>query len=251
VKKTIFITVSILFINGILSFLLRTHIPLNDQYLDYYVIKIVIKTLLILLSIALIVKSANHIPILKTNLFIIPLVGVFFYVPVSQVYDQLNHISQLNHVVFFLSCLSVGIFEELFFRKYLYERVVDYYGNTNVFFNMVVTSCCFGLAHSTNFFNSEIIKVTVITQIVLAFGLGMLFQSVLLRFKNIVLVIALHTLINYLGTYKFKLLLIPKTEDVYHIKDFLLSLTFAVIIVLVFVMISWILITTSTSKQRI
>lgn len=232
----------VLLLNSLLSYFLRTSIIAEDEYIRYYIIKIIIKILLIGITIFLLSKAVNSIPIFKNNAYILPITGLLFYFTITSVISQLNGISELNHLLFFLSCLCVATFEELFFRKYLFQKISNKYTGKKIMFSVIITNIFFGLAHASNFLNSGVIKITVITQIILAFGLGVLFQSLLLKFKNIILIICLHTIVNYLGTYKSKLLLISNGDDVFKLGEFLVSISFSLIIVLILMVLSYFII---------
>jgi len=50
--------------------------------------------------------------------------------------------------------------------------------------------------------NPDVVKISILNQVVFAFGIGVLLQSLLLRFKSLFLIITLHSLLNYFGSYK-------------------------------------------------
>jgi len=117
-----------------------------------------------------------------------------------------NDIDDYKNLLFLFSCLSVAVFEELLFRvfifNFIYESLKEKY---NLFRIVLITSLLFGFAHFTNFLNSDYETLSVINQILLAFGLGTLLQSLYIRLRSIIPVVLIHTWLNYFGMYKNKL----------------------------------------------
>lgn len=111
-------------------------------------------------------------------------------------------ISTITNVKFFLSNLSTGFFEEVFFRVFVFYFIMQRMKNTkNAIWKATLwTSLCFGLAHTLNFVSGLDI-VSYITLIVFATVVGIIFQGFYLRTKSIILVAVLHGLINYFGSY--------------------------------------------------
>lgn len=151
------------------------------------------------------------------------------------------HISffSFRHISYLLGCFTTGFFEEFFFRLLLFGLVVKYFANNtrnNLIKSIIITSFLFSAAHITNFFNENYDPLGVVNQMVFAFFIGVFFQSLYLRFKNIYLLGILHGLINYFGTFKVKLLQIAEASSTDVLSDILLSLllilSFGLIIIL-------------------
>ncbi|MBI9056299.1 MAG: CPBP family intramembrane metalloprotease [Labilibaculum sp.] len=152
--------------------------------------------------------------------------------------------------IFLTSCLSVALFEELLFRVFVFEILFNALKDKmNLFKIIIISSAVFGLAHVTNFFNPNYVNLSVINQIVMTFGAGVLLQSIYIRLNSITCVILLHTLINYFGMYKSKLLPskeidnIVATEVHYSLSEFFSTfLTLSIMIVILVLPISILLI---------
>lgn len=111
-------------------------------------------------------------------------------------------ISTVTNVKFFLSNLSTGFFEEVFFRVLVFYFIMQRMKNTKnaIWKSTLWTSLCFGLAHSLNFVSGLDI-ISSISLIVFATLVGIVLQGFYLRTKSIILVAVLHGLINYFGKY--------------------------------------------------
>lgn len=112
-----------------------------------------------------------------------------------------------NLTAFYAKCFSVGLMEEVLCRWILFGLVVAAYPKRSAFGQIVLTSAIFALLHLGNLITGYLDIFSVLNQMVFAFLLGLFFQGLLIRFKNIVLVTVLHGLINFHGMYNsvFKL----------------------------------------------
>ena len=218
-----------------------------ESYVSYYSIKIGVKISLFLMTLLLLRKELKKIVLFKNNVYTIPITLLLLYFSITQVYSQLGEITNVNNITFLISCLSVALFEEFFFRVYLFSKINDWRKGNGLFKSIIITSLLFGLAHLSSFFKPDVIKITVITQIILAFGLGVLFQTIFQRFKSVILIVGLHTLINYLGSFKSKLLFIEQ-KDAFTTQDAIISSISAAIVVVVLVVFSYLLIRTKDKK---
>ena len=146
-------------------------------------------------------------------------------------YPSLN----TSKVFFFvLSCLMVGLFEELLFRRLTFKIIIAktkdkaYRSLKPIFY----TSLIFAVAHSTNFFNADTFSFSVINQILFAFGIGFLFQSLYIKLNNLILIVTLHGLINIFGSYKSHLIPLRQEtlESSYTLIDFWTTFGFLVVL---------------------
>jgi len=115
-------------------------------------------------------------------------------------------ISKHHHLFFFLSTITTGFFEEIFNRLLvfgiIYCILAEYYANNQYFKATLFSSLLFGILHLGNLFDSEYDALSVVNQAVLATGVGYLLQGILVKMKNIILVIFVHSTMNYLGSYR-------------------------------------------------
>nr|WP_294858679.1 CPBP family intramembrane glutamic endopeptidase [uncultured Fluviicola sp.] len=108
---------------------------------------------------------------------------------------------------YYTKCFSVGLMEEVLCRWILFGLVVVAYPKRSVLGQIVTTSALFALLHIGNLITGQLDIFSVLNQMIFAFLLGLLFQGLLIRIKNIILVAVLHGLVNFHGMYNsvFKL----------------------------------------------
>lgn len=93
-----------------------------------------------------------------------------------------------EHSFFLLYYLSVGLFEELFVRVLMFGIFYQLFFDGSKFKIIIITSGFFALFHITNLFDPDFVKISVISQILYAFGIGMIFQSLLIRISAVALI---------------------------------------------------------------
>jgi membrane protease YdiL (CAAX protease family) len=202
--------------------------------------KIISKTFFVIVTLFLLKKvDLLHKlkPSKKTFLFLFISVSllVLSFNQINSIYVQNSISIEMNkNIVFLWSTFSVGLFEEMFFRVFVFFVILQ---NTrgNLILSIILTSLLFGLAHLANIFNPEYVKISVINQILFAIALGVLFQSIYVRYKSLILISTLHCLTNYFGTYKRYLLNIGDNHDSYTFNDFIS--TFILIIFITIILI--------------
>lgn len=90
--------------------------------------------------------------------------------------------SLLERIILF--CVLPPVLEELVFRKYLYQKVGVYGNNAYI----LASGLCFGMFHAN------------LSQFVYAFGLGALFAWLYLATGTVVWGMAVHTVVNLMGS---------------------------------------------------
>lgn len=124
---------------------------------------------------------------------------------INESYIKPENINPIKNIQLILNCISVSLFEETLTRVYLYnsikKNIVVKNKNKKLFYSILLTSFLFAIAHTTNIFNPDIVKITVINQIFFAFSVGILLQSIYIRTKSLVFTATFHALINYYGSY--------------------------------------------------
>ncbi|MFD2891387.1 CPBP family intramembrane glutamic endopeptidase [Flavobacterium chuncheonense] len=167
---------------------------------------------------------------LITTIILVPLV----YISIQHVQDEINNailsVSLFENILYCMSTFSVGVYEELLFRVLAFSLVFSYFNNKkeNLFKSVILTSFLFGIVHFINLF--KITSYSVIIQVIFAIGIGLILQSLLLRFKNIFIVITLHALINYWGMYQSYFSFPESVSDVEGNSSFSSSLIWSILI---------------------
>jgi len=112
--------------------------------------------------------------------------------------DHLNlTISNFQIGIYLLKNLTVGFFEEFFFRLLIFGYITMIFKNRNLFFQVIVTSLVFGFIHFINFFTGETDIYSAFIQFEFAFLAGVFFQILFIRLKNVYLISIIHGLFNY------------------------------------------------------
>lgn len=103
-----------------------------------------------------------------------------------------------KYYIHLIQCISVGIFEEFLFRYIVFTYLLK---ETNRYkYSIILASFLFALLHGTNLFTGATI-FAVINQIEIAFLVGLFLQFIFLKTNNLVIVICIHALLNFLGSY--------------------------------------------------
>jgi len=221
--------------------------------------KIFYKTILILSTVILIKKAdllKKLYPVKNAILFIIISIGLllvsFRYINIVATKNFIN-LDINEHLAFILSCFSTGLFEELFFRIFTFYFILKIFktGKHNLVLAILLSSLIFGFSHLTNIFNPTFHKISILNQVFFAISIGIFLQSLYFRFKSIILIVTLHSLINYLGLYKRNLIkFVNETDTPYDYNDFISTfisiLIFTIVIIIPF---SYLLIRQNLNKK--
>lgn len=167
--------------------------------------------LLLLLGFCLAFKKETFFDVkkvLRNNVGVLLVVGLLLFLSLrfSIPYIGIRY-SWENLTAYYTKCFSVGLMEEVLCRWIIFGLVVVAYPKRSVFWQIVTASAIFALLHIGNLITGYLDIFSVLNQMIFAFLLGLLFQGLLIRFKNIVLVALLHGLVNFHGMYNsvFKL----------------------------------------------
>jgi membrane protease YdiL (CAAX protease family) len=241
--KFIIVLVLILALNSFFKTIINTD---TTDFQFIYTSKIVLKIFLSLITIFFIIKWGliKGRKIFKNNKIVIPLLLILIFISVKLVISNSTEqnvlLLPINHFLFFSSCLSVGMFEEFFFRilVFYFLSTVCFSEKNNLIKSILISSLLFGLMHFTNFFSPDYDKLSVINQMFLAFSLGILLQSLFIKFKNIYLIIIIHALINYLGSYKSRLFDITRevVDSTNTVNDLIQTLIIIFVITVLFIL---------------
>jgi membrane protease YdiL (CAAX protease family) len=245
-KKLLIVVLTVLILNFILGYGILNYVPESDVTMQF-LLKILHKYLLVIISVYVINKTALEYKVDKNSLFIIPLcltvlIWAFFDTQ-GTIDDSGTTVLVFDHLLFLVSCIFVAVFEELFFRVYIFQKLLKIYKRLSLLKVVALASLVFALAHLVNVFKPGIEPFSVIVQVVMAFGLGFIFQAIYLKTRNIILPICIHALVNYFGSFRSQLMQIPPPEDFeYDLNRFLTSLGFMLVISSILITIGYLLI---------
>ncbi|BCR36795.1 CPBP family intramembrane glutamic endopeptidase [Mariniplasma anaerobium] len=142
-------------------------------------------------------------PFLKSFLMIVPalLISInnFPFIPLltgnAEITKPLDTI-----IIFAITCLSVGLFEELVFRGlilfFLLQKLPK--NREGLLLSIVISSALFGFMHLFNIFDGANVGATLL-QVMYSFAMGLMWSVILLKTKSILLVIILHSIYNFTG----------------------------------------------------
>jgi membrane protease YdiL (CAAX protease family) len=139
-----------------------------------------------------------------------------------------------SHIQLSIKCFSVAVIEETLFRFYLFINLFKLLENRSyrLIKSLLLTNLVFALAHFNNVLDPSYIRMSVFVQVYFAFYTGILLQSIFIRLKNIIPIITLHAIINYLGSYTGYLIdepditvgNVPEAELMYTHSDLLMNI---------------------------
>lgn len=172
-------------------------------------------------------------PFFKSLIFIIPALIIsinnFPFIPFFNGHVELT--KPVNTIfIFAISCLSVGLFEEIIFRGLILFFLLQKLPKTKdgILCSIVISSALFGLMHAFNLFDGANAGDTVL-QIGYSFMMGLMWAVLLLKTKNIWLIILLHSIYNFTG------LLFPTLGNLlqkYDLATILITSTLALLVAL-------------------
>lgn len=235
-KKLIVVIVAVCILNYGLEHIIATYIAHSDVTMQCLV-RILQNYVFVIVSIYLINALQLNFKIFKNNKVIIPLCLVFLvwsFLSIEKSIDNSGiHIVFYNHLLFLMSCLFVGAFEELFFRIYVFQKLLNNRKIKSLLIIVVLTSSIYAIVQLPNILKPDSTALSVMVQMVTAFGLGFMFQAIYIKTKNILLPICIHGLVNYFGSYQSLLSEHYFVETLaYDIKGHLVNLSFVLVLAL-------------------
>lgn len=123
---------------------------------------------------------------------------------------QSSPVSNVRFILYFIHCLITGFYEEFLFRLLIFGMVSAYLlslHKQSIFKSVFFSSLIFALCHLTNLFDINYDYIGVFNQVLFAFLIGFVLQSIYLKCRNIFVVAIFHAIINFTGTFNSKLLL--------------------------------------------
>lgn len=185
---------------------------INKEFFeDNIATKIIFKIILTIFTFILLSKySLLHNLRLRNNkniffiIISIILISISYYFIDNEIKMNTVHINPLEHFLFFISCFTVGLFEELFFRIFIFYFIIKIFekDDKKLLKSIILTSIIFGFSHFSNLLNPDYNKLSVINQSLFAISIGIMLQSLFIRFNSLIFIVTLHALINYIGSYK-------------------------------------------------
>ncbi len=234
-KKYILIFTGIILLNVGLGYIINTQI-LDANFILKYASYTTTKLVFIGILIVLISKMHTKLSLFKRNLYIIPLLGVLLYLSFTflenKIIENNLNVTIAKNLLFLFFCLSVGFFEELLFRVYFFQKLLVN-KVPNFWKATIITTLLFALVHSFNLIKADYSILGVFFQIFFAFIMGIIFQALFIRFKNVFLIGTLHGIVNYFGTYRSRLFQIETatSKSAFIWQEFFINLGIAAVVI--------------------
>ncbi len=155
---------------------------------------------------------------------------MLFYIPLAILltvnlwYGIALNLSPVETVLYILTMLGVGFFEEILFRGLLFNAMLkDNYTSA-----VIVSSVTFGLGHIINFINGSGMSLFENTiQIVSAVAIGFMFVMIYRKGGSLVMCIVTHGLFNSLSVFSNETVLTPQKRIISGAFIVLLSTAYA------------------------
>jgi membrane protease YdiL (CAAX protease family) len=228
-----------------------------EDYQDSFESKIIFKVILIIITVVVIVKYSLF-DSLKSRKFFLFFLLISLLMTILSFFSikhdiENNSLNISNYKHFLLSCFGVGLFEELFFRIFMFSFILKILekDKKRLLKSIIFTSLFFGFAHFSNFFNPEYSKLSVINQSLFAFSIGILFQSLYVRFNSFIFIVTLHALTNYFGSYRTKLFEINNNMNTNYENDFFSTLLSIAMFSIIVILISYFLVRKKLSTNNV
>jgi len=102
-------------------------------------------------------------------------------------------------LLFAISTLTVGIFEELLFRGLVFPLFIQSFSKTKGAFwwSAILSSLCFGTMHFINIFSQPENFVGILSQVFFATSIGVFFCGLMVRTEHILIPMLIHALVNF------------------------------------------------------
>jgi len=192
------------------KFLIINQYFTTDTYSsNYFIVELVSRIIFIGITIGLIQKNSINLKIFNANkiltgIVIIILLYLLYQNVLSEsiTYNKSVNFTRLS--LYSLMNLSIGFFEELFIRVLIFILVCRYFEYKKLFLAVVVTAFIFSLLHFQNIFIEGNILSDVILQMIFAFGVGLVFQLIMIKTRNLYLLAFIHATIDFNAGLKYK-----------------------------------------------
>ncbi len=169
-----------------------------------------VKLIMVIISLVIIFKSdiAKKITFTPKHIFYFLISAILILLSYFKLDDIIQSSSlernNVHNAAFLTHCLSTSMFEELTFRVFVFYFLLESLNNNKnqLLLAFLITSFVFGFAHFGNMLRPGFHIFSAIVQVVFAIAVGFILQSIYIRTKSLVLIISIHAIVNYFGSYK-------------------------------------------------
>jgi len=182
---------------------------LNNYLISKYVSGSIVRFIILLLAIFVITKLkllnfaglTRKIEFHKSKIFIAPILFILiflYFLPYE------NLISYQLLYSFIIYQLFVGFAEEFSMRGILLPVITKLFISSKfaIYWGLIISSLVFAVLHYLSYIGGSQSLESATNQVILAFGIGVYFGSLLLRSNNIIFISLLHAIVNIIGRFE-------------------------------------------------
>ena len=170
----------IIYFSSLMGFILDK----NNLYVKY-IIGTIVRTLGIITIIFILIKFNlfKNIRFKWNKKYILFSLLFFIYIALNVEFVPINSDKTSLVLLMILSCLGVGIFEEIVIRGLVLGLLLRTWGNSRkgIYFSVLFSSLLFGLGHISNYISGKSELVEALCQIGYAMCIGVMLGAILIR----------------------------------------------------------------------
>jgi membrane protease YdiL (CAAX protease family) len=204
-KRKLFYFLGLLLISIVFMILITREISSHYQLSDTstFILSAISKLVLLFILYRFALKKVTFFDVnkvLKNNTGVWIAVGILLFLSLRFSLPYIGIRYTWEHLmVYYVKYFCVGVTEEVVFRWLIFGLLVAAYPQRGILKQMVIASAIFASFHIGNLIHMDIFSV--LNQMALAFGAGLFFQGLLVRYRNIALISVLHGLVDFHGAY--------------------------------------------------
>ncbi len=188
----------------------------NDYSTGYLIAMTILKVSLFLITLFLLNYEKIEISKFNKTKYLLAIVGIIVFLRLYQNVELKSaelkmDIDYLKLTFYSLNNLCIGLFEEFYFRLFVFSLLCSLY-KKNLFKISIVTSLLFAVVHLSNLLLNSYDVADVVFQVMFAFAIGLFFQILFINFKNIYVPVLIHFFIDFNSNFSGKFFNVSPTE---------------------------------------
>ena len=173
----------------------------NDNSSGYLIAMTILKVTLFVATLVLLKYEKIKISNFNKTKYLLLIVCVVVFARVfnnvlSESEELKMDIDYFKLTFYSLHNFFISIFEEFYFRLFIFSLMCSFY-KKNLFKISVLTSFLFAIVHLSNLLLNSYNFNDVLFQVMFSFAIGMFFQMLFIKFKNIYIPVLIHFFIDF------------------------------------------------------
>jgi membrane protease YdiL (CAAX protease family) len=188
----------------------------NDYSSGYLIVMTILKVSLFLVTLALLKYEKIKVSNFNKNKYLLLIVAVVIVLRLYQ--NVLSESTTLKMDIdyfklsfYSLNNLSIGFFEEFYFRLFVFSLLCSFY-KTSLFKISIITSALFAIVHLSNLLLNSYAFNDVLFQVMFAFATGLFLQLIFINVKNIYIPALIHFFIDFNSSFSEKFFNVSPSE---------------------------------------